>query len=275
MFWISAVVLIVGLPLAVEAGHRVYPLTAGRRDEDDGGAGQLAASALALLGLLIGFTFAMSAERYETRRALVVAEANAIGTVALRDQLLDEPARGRLAMLVAAYAREREAYFQAGDDPAALASSSARTEALQATIWAETGQALRAPNAASLATPVLNATNEMFDLAASREAARQGRVPRPVFWAVGASAVVAALLSGYALAAARRRHRAASTLLFGLVAGALLLILDVDQPRGGLIHAPQSSLAKVARDLSRPQPAPEISPPATPSLDRTPPRTQP
>jgi hypothetical protein len=35
---------------------------------------------LALLGLLIAFTFSMAAERFDTRRGLVIDEANALGT---------------------------------------------------------------------------------------------------------------------------------------------------------------------------------------------------
>src|SRR6185295_15379553 len=39
---------------------------------------------LGLLGLLLGFTLAMAVQRYDTRRRLVVQEANAIGTTFLR-----------------------------------------------------------------------------------------------------------------------------------------------------------------------------------------------
>jgi hypothetical protein len=278
MFWTSALALLVGLPLAVELGYRAHRrLWAPKSDPDgggeDGGAGQLAASALALLGLLIGFTFAMSAERFETRRALVVAEANAIGTVALRDQLLGQPASNNLASLIARYAGEREAYFKAGNDPAALAASSARSAALQSKIWNETAAALRAPDSSSLATPVLNATNEMFDLASSREAAREARVPAPVIWVVDGCAVVAALLSGYALAAGRRRHHLASSVLFVLVGATLVVILDIDQPRGGLIQASQNPLTKVAQGLRDAQPPILIKPAVKP--DQTPPQTPP
>src|SRR4051812_44999905 len=57
-------------------------------------------SVLGMLALLLGFTFAMAASRYDTRRVLVVHEANAIGTTYLRASLLPpahvEPVRQTL-----------------------------------------------------------------------------------------------------------------------------------------------------------------------------------
>src|SRR3954466_7885873 len=41
-----------------------------------------------LLGLLLGFTFAMAVGRHDARRTMVVQEANAIGTAWLRAGLL-------------------------------------------------------------------------------------------------------------------------------------------------------------------------------------------
>jgi hypothetical protein len=249
MFWIEALGFLLGLPLAVELGFRAYARLAEPHEGDDGGAAQLAGSALALLGLLVGFTFAMAADRYETRRGLVVEEANAISTVYLRDRMFAAPQGPALGKLVLQYARERQSFFDAGDEAAALEASSRRALVLQDQIWGLTRTALKAPEAAALTTASLNATNAMFDLASSRDAAREARVPAPVIWSVAACAFGAALLSGYALASGGRRHRLASTALFLLVGVAMVVILDIDLPRGGLIRASQSPLANVVAYL--------------------------
>src|SRR5262245_17923843 len=55
--------------------------------------GLIVAAALTLLGLLIGFTFSMAANRYDQRKNLEEAEANAIGTQYLRADLLAEADR--------------------------------------------------------------------------------------------------------------------------------------------------------------------------------------
>jgi len=43
--------------------------------------GAIQGSILGLLALLSGFTFGMSVQRYDNRRAALISEANAIGTV--------------------------------------------------------------------------------------------------------------------------------------------------------------------------------------------------
>ena len=46
-----------------------------------------------LLSLLLGFTLAMALSRYDVRKQEIVEEANAIGTMQLRGELVPEPAR--------------------------------------------------------------------------------------------------------------------------------------------------------------------------------------
>jgi hypothetical protein len=50
--------------------------------------GALQGAVLGLLPLLLGFTFAMAVQRFETRKSLVLEESNAIGTASLRAQFL-------------------------------------------------------------------------------------------------------------------------------------------------------------------------------------------
>ena len=76
---------------------------------------------LGLLALMIGFTFAMSLSRFETRRDAVLNEANAIGTTALRARLLPEPHRTEVLKLLREYVhspsrRHAALCFPAGTD---------------------------------------------------------------------------------------------------------------------------------------------------------------
>ncbi|RYD60790.1 MAG: hypothetical protein EOP83_18585, partial [Verrucomicrobiaceae bacterium] len=78
-----AVFLVVSALLLVlaEAGYR-FGAGARRRNPEaaEGHSGSVQGAVLGLLGLLLGFTFAMSVGRSEMRRSLVVEEANSIGT---------------------------------------------------------------------------------------------------------------------------------------------------------------------------------------------------
>src|SRR4051812_33377519 len=86
--WIAGI-LFVSMAVAVEAGSR-----AGRRVQKFTDAASkdhvnaIQASLLGILALLLGFTFSLSLQRYDSRSQAVVREANAIGTTYLRAQLL-------------------------------------------------------------------------------------------------------------------------------------------------------------------------------------------
>src|SRR5215469_2478248 len=94
-------------------GHRLRlhydlgraPTSASLRSE--GQEGYIVSGVLGLLALIMGFTLAMSVERFEARRQVVLEEANAIGTAYLRSQLLGEPHRTRLSRLLVEYTDNR------------------------------------------------------------------------------------------------------------------------------------------------------------------------
>src|ERR1700722_5027899 len=255
--WLIAVVLVMVFLASVEAGWRLHDAL-NRRAETGGqsaGAGYLVAASLGLLSLLLSFTLARSLDRYELRRHLVVDEANAIASAWQRDQLFDQPARGQLDALLRAYVKERRALPGAGVSRAALDAADARAGALQQQIWQATAAALRAPDAATLTTPVLQATGAMFDFTTTRRAALDAVVPPPVVWTLVIVAIFAAASTGYGLAAAGHRHRLASSGLFISVALIMTLIFELDEPRTGLIRVPQTPMERVASAiLSAPPP---------------------
>jgi hypothetical protein len=256
-----ALILAVALPLIAEAGRRLRR----RRLADDAAletedAGQFASSALALLGLLIAFTFSMASERFETRRQLVVSEANAISTAYLRSQLFDEPARSRLGAAYADYVRARPAFVAAGFDQARLDAADVQLASVQARIWSETGAAIRTPSGQPLTVGVLIATNEMFDLAASQRAALNARVPFGVRLSLVVFALLTAGIVGWSLEGRWPRSPLAPLALFTMVACAIGLIADLDQPRGGLITVPQAPMEAVARQVLADQAARQSNP---------------
>jgi hypothetical protein len=64
-------------------------------------------ASLALLGLLIAFTFGMSITRHDDRRLMVIRDSNAIGDFYTCATLLDEPVRSQLQTLIREYTEMR------------------------------------------------------------------------------------------------------------------------------------------------------------------------
>jgi Ca2+/H+ antiporter len=89
--WIVFAVLLVLLVGLSELAWRMGLACSRRKSEADKNSGTVRSAVLALLGLLLGFSFAIAAARHETRRELLVEEANSIGTTARRAQLLPTP----------------------------------------------------------------------------------------------------------------------------------------------------------------------------------------
>ncbi|HWC75000.1 MAG TPA: hypothetical protein VG454_13775, partial [Gemmatimonadales bacterium] len=73
-------------------------------------------STLGLVALLLGFSFAITSNRFNDRSRLVMDEANAIGTCYLRAGLVAEPARGQIRDALRRYVDLRIESYERGVD---------------------------------------------------------------------------------------------------------------------------------------------------------------
>ncbi len=239
--------------IAAEAGYRLHNWARARRkenpDDEDEGSGYVLSAALGLLGLLIAFVFSMAAAHHETRRDLVLREADAISSAVQHYQLLPEPHRTVLISTMADYVKVRRAFFDVGDDFDKIDETMARTEALQEVIWNEAGVALAIPQAQRLTVPVLNVTSQMFDSAALRYEALNVKVPDRALQVLILYAVVTAAIMGHGLAPGGRRHFTSTAGLFLLIALAISLVIDLDSPRVGSVHVSQAPMERVINQV--------------------------
>jgi uncharacterized membrane protein YoaK (UPF0700 family) len=233
--WVIGLIFLLALIAASMLGRWVR----GKIDQEKGdsdSAGYLLSAALALLGLLIAFTFSLAVSRYDSRRIMIVDEGNAISTAWLRSTLVDGAEGEALRAAIKAYADIRLRLPDAKDHNAIEAASA---EA-QGVVW----QRLRAtlPNLQPpIATTLITGATEMFDAAASRKAERNARIPGRVLDVVSLFAIISAAIVGYVLGRTEdRRHWVVTTVVFLLLTLAMLLILDLDRPwSGGITLDPQ------------------------------------
>jgi hypothetical protein len=114
-----------GFLVALEGGYRIG--TSRRGDGDEGASSHvsaLQAAVLGLLALLLGFAFAMAVSRFDTRKALVLDEANAIGTAYDRARFFSDSTRQRAQRILLAYTVARLDFYQAGVDSYRLDAAS-------------------------------------------------------------------------------------------------------------------------------------------------------
>jgi hypothetical protein len=255
--WLQNTALLIVVPLAVEVGFRAHGVIARLRGRthlparEDGTWETVTGASISVLGILLAFTVSMAVERYEDRRELVVSEANAISSTYLLAQVFDEPARGRLSSLLWKYARDRRLIFEAGDNRTRMYQAQAVTGENQRLLWNASRDAVRQRADAFWTIPYMQSATKMFDLADTRHASLDATLPQRVTRTLIAYSVVTALLVGYGLASANNRHRAASTLLFVMIALIIVLILDLDHPRSGAIKVPERPLENVTAMIAQ------------------------
>lgn len=247
--WALSLALLVLMVIGREAGYALnrVRLSRGHADGDDSKVDFALGAVLGLLALLIGFTFSLALERYETRRTLVVSEANAMGTTWLRFDLLEPDARDKTRDLMRQYASARLAYGLA-DSTERQAEASKRADDIQVRLWGEIVTAVTPYRSTAFPQVLLNPANEMIDLAGERKAAAAAHVPARLMGTLAVYCIVAAGLTGYL----RGSFRSATTLVFVLVALALGLVVDLDLPNKGLIHVPQEPIADFIRSTQAP-----------------------
>ncbi len=250
---ILGVVGLVLMVLAVLAGsklrdrHDRFQTAAGGLG--DGQESYIVSAVLGFLALLLGFTFALAVDRYETRRALVLEEANAIGTAYLRTQLLDEPHRARISGLLVDYTDNRLALAVAG--PGRTGPFLAENDRLITELWAATSSAFTTIKGLDFSSAYLDSMNALIDLDASRKAARTVHVPTEVFVVLIIYIVVTAAVLGYVLVG--RGGKRSAAIMLGLLGMSFLLIIDIDRPTRGGVREVQTPMEQL-RDSLRAQP---------------------
>jgi hypothetical protein len=247
--WSVLVVVSTLLLLFAEAGYRI-----GRRfrrrnpDAASGHGGSIQGAVLGLLGLLLGFTFAMAVARYETRRGLVLDEANSIGTTWLRADFLPSPQRGEMKALLHDYTRHRLAVVAAGKDARAFAAARREVAGFHARLW-EKARAAVATDPGPITATFIVSLNETIDLDASRMAAGRNHVPGAVWLLLLVVAGCGSWASGYGSGAGGPRSAFSQCVFPVLIAVVITLIVDIDRPQRGLIGVSQLPLEELLDSL--------------------------
>ena len=226
------------------------------RTKDEARKGQIGGiqgAMLGLLALLLGFTFAMAAARYESRRGLVLQEANAIGTTYLRASLLPDEHKAAVESLLRRYVDARLDFFHAGEDRARQDAAEQAVAKLQRELWAHAVAAgKQAPS--PLIPSFIGALNETIDLDATQLNALRTHVPGAVWLLVLAVAACGCCACGYGSGASGARSAFTITVLPLLIAVAITLIADLDRPRGGMIEISQQPLLDLKQSFQPNQP---------------------
>ena len=198
-----------------------------------------------LFSLLIGFTFSGAAARFESRRALIVQEVNAIGTAWDRIDVLHaepQPAiragfRAYMDALLATFmdpAHARDPF----NDPVAMAHA-------QKDIWSLSVAATITAEGDKARMLLLPALNEMFGAVERERLARRTHPPGVIYVMLGVAALAASLFGGYAMSANPKRNWMYIVGVAMTVSVTAYVILELETPRLGSIQVDAKDLAQL------------------------------
>ena len=205
---------------------------------------------LSLVGLLLAFGLTMAVGRYEGRRALVLQEANAIGTTYLRAQMLAEPIRSTSLMLLERYADAAVDLAGQVPDAGRFIDDVGTMSELGRALWAQAGTAVSADSDGTAPRLYVETLNHMFDTHTARVSSLRNRVPSTVVvLQVVGSAVALGVLSLYLALLGRSVITSIAAASFVILI--VFISFDLDRPERGFITVPFTPLVNVRASMEQ------------------------
>ena len=238
--WAILLILIgVGM-VALEVGYQ-FGLWRRKRvtGEKEGPVSAMVGSLLALLAIMLAFTFNLAASRFDARRQAVLEESNAIGTTYLRARLLPEPERTEIEKLLHEYAELRS---RINKEPT-IDEIIDQSEVLQDRIWT-LGVAAAARNPASIMTSIfLESLNDVIDVHSKRVlVGLRSRIPMSMWLVLFTLSILGLGSMGYQAGLTGTRRSPEMPILTIAFASVLFLIVDLDRAHEGLLQVSQQSM---------------------------------
>ena len=237
--------------VAAEIGFRIG-IWLQRRDPSSAGTpmtGAVVGGMLGLVAFLMAFSIGIVIGQHNGRKAMVVTEANAVGTAYLRAGFLDEPDLTTSRNLLREYVEVRLA---AASDPAQFESAITRSEEIHGELWSIVEDNVRQGKESDVMALFVESINEVIDVHSLRLAAVNLRLPRLLGVVLFAATVLSFLLVGVANSSDGKRDFAA-ILLFGLAfVAVLMIIVDLDRPQEGLLTVSQTALSDLLDKMPTP-----------------------
>ncbi len=229
--WLLCVILMVLMMGMIWLGLKLRP------KETLSSIGPIEASLFGLLGLLLAFTFSMSASRYDSRRSVLVEEANNIGTAILRADMYGDSIKRAFKNDFAAYIEARIAYHDAARDTTAVKAASDSAAKYSASLWKRTTGLSANMQYLPATQQMIPALNSMFDIVNSRDASLHAHIPDPIIILLFLLSLCCSFFVGLS---APKNNKMNWPMIIGFCVLTMLVvftILDLDRPYRGLIKA--------------------------------------
>jgi len=202
---------------------------------------------LGMLAFVLGFTFSIAASQHAQRKENVILDANAIGTVYLRTDLLDRKYGDEIKNLLREYVDLRLQLVESDN----MGPLIVRSNGIHGLIWALV-------SSAAIETPgyntalMVNATNDMLDTAEKRlTEGDRTRIPSKIWYALLAITALTMASMGIQIGLGGRRRMLSVIPLVLAFALLVVLALDINRPRSGFITVGQQAMIDLQESIGK------------------------
>ena len=249
--WAVYVGVVVLALLSSEVGFR-FGLWLQDRSNEPGESkmtGAVVGGMLGLMAFLMAFTIGIVIDQQGNRKAMVVQEANAIGTAWLRAGFLEESDLSVVRPLLQEYTEIR---IEAANDMSLYDAIVTRSEEIHDELWAIMEENVRRGNESDIMGLNIESVNDVIDTHSERLFVANLRLPRILGILLFLATILSFLLVGAASSADRKRDTAAMILFALVFAAVLIVIIDLDRPQEGLLTVPQTAMTDLLRQITPP-----------------------
>ena len=248
--WATALLFLVLLFASLEVSYRfaLWRKNPEASTSEDRGNGNVVPSAmLALLGLLLAFTYSFTMSRSDNRKAAVLREVNAVGTAFYRADLLDEPVRADLRTALLVYARTLPVK-EGADLRESMPVIAKQMKDAQAELWPVVSK-LKEKGLGPYETSVVGSINEVFDTHEERMVRAMDRLPIAVLLMLLFVACAAMAVAGYSSGRQGSMQRWRMTALAMSIAAVMTTVTDFDRPLSGFVQSSQQGYHDLIADM--------------------------
>jgi hypothetical protein len=238
--------------LCFEVGFRIGRWWQNRMPgEQEGPTDMLIGSLLALMAFVLAITMGMAADRFDARRGLVLAEANAIGKAYLQADYLPQPYADDLRGLLREYLPLRIVEGDSTDVQANIAASMR----LHQEMWAIEATVAQSGHSPDLMSSLGESISELVSLNQTRVVAGlYARVPETIMVLLLLGSALSLGMVGYNGGLANHRSVLSAVVMIVALGAVTTLVVDLDRPQEGLINVSQQALKDVQAWSGEPSP---------------------
>ena len=243
--WAAALLLGVAMLMSWGAGLWMGRLT--RNRDNVRATSKFDDASLALLGLLLAFTFSTSIQKHDQRRLMVIADANAIGDFYTCATLLNEPVRSNLRRVIRDYTllRLRTAKSRIAGSEFEDVLQQFKTMHSQMTDLVSQAISDHTP----IAVPLTNTLNAVTSDHASRLAAIRDRLPPDILLLLFVAAILSTMLIGREQGTSGKIDTIGTPCFILLIALAIYVTLELNQPESGFIRVSQEPMERLLASM--------------------------